>query len=167
MSGAPGGVRRSARAAGSAAARPPAAAAPPTRGGRSPIPQAAPPRAGPPRRQAAPAPAAGSSRRRARPARAIWCRSRRSAARATRIAPSAACRQSFPELGDRQPIVIRRADLGSKGVFYRAMVGPFRSAHEASQFCSSYKAAGGQCVVLPELTDPRLTLGAARANPRR
>ena len=53
----------------------------------------------------------------------------------------------FPnELGDRQPI-IRRADLGSKGVFYRTMVGPFASVHEASQFCASYKAAGGQCVV--------------------
>jgi cell division septation protein DedD len=53
----------------------------------------------------------------------------------------------FPnELGDRQP-VIRRADLGKKGVFYRTAVGPFASAHEASQFCASYKAAGGQCVV--------------------
>src|SRR5262245_43677916 len=53
----------------------------------------------------------------------------------------------FPnELGGRQPI-IRRADLGSKGVFYRTVVGPFASAHEASQFCSNFKAAGGQCVV--------------------
>jgi len=53
----------------------------------------------------------------------------------------------FPnELGGRQA-VIRRADLGSKGVYYRTMVGPFRSAQEASQFCASYKAAGGQCVV--------------------
>jgi hypothetical protein len=53
----------------------------------------------------------------------------------------------FPnELGDRQPI-IRRADLGSKGVYYRTMVGPFASAQEASRFCTSYKAAGGQCVV--------------------
>ena len=53
----------------------------------------------------------------------------------------------FPnELGSRQPI-IRRADLGSKGVFYRTMIGPFASAQEASQFCASYKAAGGQCVV--------------------
>ncbi len=53
----------------------------------------------------------------------------------------------FPnELGGRQP-VIRRADLGSKGVFYRTNVGPFASAHEASRFCASYKAAGGQCVV--------------------
>jgi SPOR domain len=53
----------------------------------------------------------------------------------------------FPnELGGRQPM-IRRADLGSKGVFYRTLVGPFASAHEAGQFCSNYKAAGGQCVV--------------------
>jgi SPOR domain len=53
----------------------------------------------------------------------------------------------FPDqLADRSPI-IRRADLGSKGVFYRTMVGPFASAQEASQFCASYKAAGGQCVV--------------------
>jgi hypothetical protein len=53
----------------------------------------------------------------------------------------------FPnELGGRKP-VIRRADLGSKGVFYRTLVGPFASAHEAGQFCSNYKAAGGQCVV--------------------
>jgi SPOR domain len=50
------------------------------------------------------------------------------------------------ELGDLQPI-IRRADLGSKGVFYRTLVGPFTSAQEASQFCATYKAAGGQCVV--------------------
>jgi len=53
----------------------------------------------------------------------------------------------FPnELGDLQPI-IRRADLGSKGVFYRTLVGPFATAQEASQFCATYKAAGGQCVI--------------------
>lgn len=53
----------------------------------------------------------------------------------------------FPnELGGRQPI-IRRVDLGNKGVFYRTMVGPFASAHEASQFCATYKSAGGQCMV--------------------
>ncbi|MGA7486140.1 MAG: SPOR domain-containing protein, partial [Xanthobacteraceae bacterium] len=53
----------------------------------------------------------------------------------------------FPdELSTRQPIV-RRVDLGSKGVFYRTMVGPFASLHQAAQFCASYKAAGGQCVV--------------------
>jgi SPOR domain len=53
----------------------------------------------------------------------------------------------FPaELGGRQGVV-RRADLGAKGVFYRAMVGPFASAQEASQFCASLKSAGASCMV--------------------
>ena len=45
------------------------------------------------------------------------------------------------------PHVVRRADLGSKGVYYRAMVGPFASREEAVQLCSSLKQAGGDCVV--------------------
>lgn len=53
----------------------------------------------------------------------------------------------FPSvLGSRSP-TIRRADLGAKGVYYRAMVGPFGSAEEASQFCGNLKSAGGQCVI--------------------
>ena len=53
----------------------------------------------------------------------------------------------FPAvLGSRDPL-IKRADLGEKGVYYRAMVGPFGTSEEASQFCGSLKAAGGQCVV--------------------
>ncbi len=52
----------------------------------------------------------------------------------------------FPSvLGSRQP-VISRADLGDKGTYYRAQI-PFQSQSEASEFCSSLKAAGGQCVV--------------------
>jgi cell division protein FtsN len=49
-------------------------------------------------------------------------------------------------LGSRSPVV-RRADLGEKGVYYRAMVGPFASSDEAAQFCGTLKTAGGQCVV--------------------
>jgi cell division septation protein DedD len=53
----------------------------------------------------------------------------------------------FPTvLGSRSPL-IKRADLGEKGVYYRAMVGPFGSPDEASQFCGNLKTAGGQCVV--------------------
>ena len=53
----------------------------------------------------------------------------------------------FPnQLGGRQPS-IHKADLGAKGTYYRAMVGPFANASEASQLCSSLKAAGGQCLV--------------------
>jgi hypothetical protein len=58
-----------------------------------------------------------------------------------------ALQSKFPGvLGSRSP-VIKRADLGDKGVYYRAMVGPFGSPDEASQFCGSLKTAGGQCVV--------------------
>jgi hypothetical protein len=46
-----------------------------------------------------------------------------------------------------QPHTVRRADLGAKGVYYRAMVGPFASREEAIQVCSSLKQAGGDCVV--------------------
>jgi hypothetical protein len=49
-------------------------------------------------------------------------------------------------LANRQPI-IRRADLGEKGVFYRAMVGPFATNELASQFCENLKNAGGKCIV--------------------
>jgi hypothetical protein len=53
----------------------------------------------------------------------------------------------FPDqLGGRQPY-IHKVDLGAKGTYYRAMVGPFGNASEASQLCSSLKAAGGQCLV--------------------
>ena len=53
----------------------------------------------------------------------------------------------FPDqLGGRQPY-IHKVDLGAKGTYYRAMVGPFANAGEASQLCSSLKAAGGQCLV--------------------
>jgi SPOR domain len=58
-----------------------------------------------------------------------------------------ALRAKYPDLlGKREPI-IRRADLGAKGVYYRALVGPFASAEEAASMCSSLKAAGGKCIV--------------------
>jgi hypothetical protein len=50
------------------------------------------------------------------------------------------------QLGSRQPI-IHRADLGDKGTFYRALVGPFPSSEAAAAMCSSLKAAGGSCLV--------------------
>jgi cell division septation protein DedD len=53
----------------------------------------------------------------------------------------------FPDqLGGRQSH-IAKVELGAKGTYYRAMVGPFANAGEANQLCSSLKAAGGQCLV--------------------
>jgi hypothetical protein len=51
------------------------------------------------------------------------------------------------QLSGRQPI-IRRADLGAAGIYYRALVGPFASAEKAAKLCSGLKAAGGDCIIL-------------------
>jgi hypothetical protein len=53
----------------------------------------------------------------------------------------------FPnQLSGHAPI-IRRADLGAKGIYYRALVGPYASVEQAAGACSSIKAAGGNCLV--------------------
>jgi hypothetical protein len=58
-----------------------------------------------------------------------------------------ALQAKFPgQLGGQQPMV-RRADLGAKGIYYRALVGPFASMEQAAGVCSSLKAAGGSCIV--------------------
>jgi hypothetical protein len=102
-------------------------------------------RRGPPRRRLR-----GWPRRRRPPrppAAAIWCRCRRSGARPKPRAPIAASQSKFGSVLGSQPHTVRRADLGAKGVYYRAMVGPFASREEAVQVCSSLKQAGGDCVV--------------------
>ena len=58
-----------------------------------------------------------------------------------------ALQNKFPAALRSRPSVIKRADLGDKGVYYRTMVGPFGSTEEAAQFCGNLKSAGGQCVV--------------------
>ena len=50
------------------------------------------------------------------------------------------------QLSGRHPI-IRRADLGVAGSYYRALVGPLRSAEEAKRLCSGLKAAGADCII--------------------
>jgi SPOR domain len=76
---------------------------------------------------------------------AVQITSQRSAAEAQ--ASFRELRAKFPnQLGGREPI-IRRADLGEKGTFYRALVGPFTSTEQAAELCSGLKAAGGSCIV--------------------
>ena len=55
--------------------------------------------------------------------------------------------KKFPDQLSSQSPIIKRADLGEKGIRYRAMVGPFASRDEATRFCMNYKSAGGQCLV--------------------
>ena len=61
---------------------------------------------------------------------------------------------SFRELQSKFPgqlgshhATIHRADLGDKGTYYRALIGPYSSAEGAAAMCSSLKAAGGSCIV--------------------
>lgn len=106
-------------------------------------PNAAPSRA-PARTASAPpqAPAAASS---GGPGSYVQVSSQRSEAEAQSAFRS--LQAKFPDqLGGREPY-IHRVDLGAKGTYYRAMVGPFANANEASQLCSSLKAAGGQCLI--------------------
>lgn len=85
---------------------------------------------------AAPAPAGGSY---------VQVTSRRTEGEAQ--AEFRALQAKFPGQLNGREAVIRRADLGEKGVYYRAYVGPFASTEEAAQLCSGLKAAGGNCIV--------------------
>jgi hypothetical protein len=55
--------------------------------------------------------------------------------------------QKYPSvLSGREPI-IRRAELGQSGTWYRVHVGSFATSEQASALCNSLKDAGGQCIV--------------------
>jgi hypothetical protein len=53
----------------------------------------------------------------------------------------------FPTQLGTQQALIRRVELREKGVYFRAMVGPFSSSDAAIKLCTSLKAAGGSCIV--------------------
>ena len=52
----------------------------------------------------------------------------------------------YAVLSGRDPL-IRRKDLGEKGIFFAAQVGPFGVKGDADQLCETLKAAGGACFV--------------------
>jgi hypothetical protein len=53
----------------------------------------------------------------------------------------------FPAVLGSRHALIKRVDLGEKGVLYRALIGPFGTSGEAAEFCGHLKSAGGQCVI--------------------
>ncbi|WP_350334164.1 SPOR domain-containing protein [Coralliovum pocilloporae] len=53
----------------------------------------------------------------------------------------------YPGLLAVQPVHIQPADLGDRGVYYRAGVGPMSTRAEAIKFCENLKAAGADCLV--------------------
>jgi hypothetical protein len=139
---------------------PPVRQAAPAPGSNAPLslnPNAAPSRAAAAPARAAPAPAAATTRTASLPPAAassanaggpgsyVQVSSQRSESEAQTA--FRALQAKFPaQLGSRQPLV-HKVDLGAKGTYYRAMVGPFANANEAAELCSSLKAAGGQCLI--------------------
>ncbi|QTL01590.1 SPOR domain-containing protein [Aquabacter sp. L1I39] len=53
----------------------------------------------------------------------------------------------YPQLLGNYKATVRKADLGDKGVYYRAQVGPFASRDDAISLCNNLRAQGGDCVV--------------------
>ena len=58
-----------------------------------------------------------------------------------------ALQAKYPSQLSGRQAMIRRADLGAAGIYYRALVGPFASAEKAAKLCSGLKAAGGDCII--------------------
>jgi len=57
-----------------------------------------------------------------------------------------ALQTKYPILNGRD-LFIRRKDLGERGIFFAAQVGPFGVKGDADQLCETLKAAGGACFV--------------------
>jgi hypothetical protein len=55
--------------------------------------------------------------------------------------------QKYPNVLGNRHAIIRRVNLADRGIYYRALVGPFITKDEASQFCTTLRAAGGGCLV--------------------
>lgn len=53
----------------------------------------------------------------------------------------------YPQLLGSYKATVKRADLGDKGIYYRAQVGPFASRDEANNLCNALQAQGGTCIV--------------------
>ena len=58
-----------------------------------------------------------------------------------------ALQAKYPSQLSGRQAMIRRADLGAAGIYYRALIGPFASAEKAAKLCSGLKAAGGDCII--------------------
>jgi len=58
-----------------------------------------------------------------------------------------ALRGKYPSQLGGKPMFVHKVELGSKGTYYRALVGPFASSSEAVSLCTSLKSVGGSCFI--------------------
>jgi hypothetical protein len=59
----------------------------------------------------------------------------------------AAAKQRFSSIIGNLPSDVQEADLGEKGIYYRARVGGWETRAEAVEVCEALQAAGGSCFV--------------------
>jgi hypothetical protein len=55
--------------------------------------------------------------------------------------------KKYPQVLEGKNMFVYSVDLGAKGTYYRAMVGPYSVASDASGVCSALKSAGGSCLI--------------------
>lgn len=55
--------------------------------------------------------------------------------------------QRFPNELSGLPLIIERADLGTKGIYYRVQTGPLASREAAAAMCDRLKVQGQTCIV--------------------
>ncbi|EJW12202.1 Sporulation related protein [Rhodovulum sp. PH10] len=55
--------------------------------------------------------------------------------------------RKYPSVLGGRDVLVKRKDLGSRGVFYGTQVGPFASRGDAVQLCENLKSIGGNCIV--------------------
>jgi hypothetical protein len=55
--------------------------------------------------------------------------------------------KKYPQVLEGKSMFVYSVDLGAKGTYYRAMVGPYAVASEATEICSALKSAGGSCLI--------------------
>jgi hypothetical protein len=55
--------------------------------------------------------------------------------------------KKYPQVLEGKNMFVYSVDLGTKGTYYRAMIGPYSVASEATELCSALKSAGGSCLI--------------------
>jgi hypothetical protein len=60
---------------------------------------------------------------------------------------------------------VRRADLGTRGIWYRVLLGPFPDRSAADRLCSQLKTEGGSCFAASGDSDATAATGAAGLPP--
>ena len=77
----------------------------------------------------------------------IWCSSCLTRARLRPNRLSRFLQNKYPTVLGNRSAQIHRVELGDRGTYYRAHVGPFANADQANVLCDRLKSAGGQCLV--------------------